>query len=88
MDNYKFDPPGNRMSSLPLAIHCGLAPQLDTGSGVAATQSSAFHSKMSGEEGWEEKWARLTREQRDECESWEIPQEFEVLGKTLPYEEA
>ena len=88
MSEYEVTPPGNRMSSLPIAFFCGLAPSIDTSSGPAAVQSSAFHAKMAGDPKWEALWARLTDEQREECESWQTPTDVQVGEVALRFEDA
>ena len=67
----------NRMSILPVAERCGLAPHLADryGAGMAAQQSTAYHAWIAKSPGWEELWNALTDEQRGECEGWGVPAE-------------
>lgn len=79
---------GNRMSSLPYALHCGLAPRLgeEHGAGRAALQSSAYHAIMAGEQ--TDLWARLTSEEQEEALRWATPTDVDLGGVKLRYADA
>lgn len=77
-----------RMSSLPIAKFCGLAPKLygQFGSGRAAAISSAFHAKCAGDSSL---LARLTKEELDEVEDWKEPTGVDLgNGVVLTYDAA
>lgn len=65
---------GHRMSSLPIAQHCGQGPRLSQmGSGAAAQQSTAYHAHLAGDPGAPALLARLTDEQQAEIATWQAP---------------
>lgn len=78
----------NRMSSLPMAQLCGLAPRLDSPSGIAAAQSTAYHARAARQKDALELMARLPDDVRAEAMAWPLPQETEVLGRKLHYDDA
>ena len=79
---------GNRFSSLPIAQFCPKAPGLNVGAGRAAAIGTAFHAFAAQEDGWEDKLARLTEEERNEVKTMKKPGPFEVENGNLIYEEA
>lgn len=84
-------PKGHRPSSLPWAQFCSLMPVLGAqhGGSRAALVSSAFHARQSQEDGWEERWARLTDAEQEEVLSWKTPSDFITAdGEILSYNDA
>lgn len=86
---------GNRMSSFPVAVHCGLSAKLGEthGASLAALQSSAYHARMAGlisgnASEYEKLWPRLTTEMREECEGWSPPNDFSLYGVDYSYKDA
>lgn len=72
-----------RMSSLPIAQYCGLAPKLyaEHGAGRAAAMSTAFHALCAGNES---PMLSLTAAEREELSEWKKPADVIVDGTPLP----
>jgi hypothetical protein len=66
---------GNRMSSLPIAQFCGMAPRLspESGAGRPAAVSSAFHALCANTEDAPKLFALLTLEEQRDMLSWQRP---------------
>lgn len=84
---------GHRMSSLPLARFCPMAPELDKQhgeSGRSAVVSTAFHALCSDPDSPEthRKIARLTPEERDELEALHVPTPLHIADMVLGYSRA
>ncbi len=77
----------NRMSSLPQAQYCGLAPRLGEqfGAGRPAAMSTAFHAMCAGDRSL---LHRLTDAERKEVESWQPPPDLAMPPHVLKYAEA
>lgn len=78
----------NRMSSLPTAKYCGLAPVLGAkyGAGRAAAVSSAFHAQCAGDPSL---LLRLTDEERADLADWKRPTDVVLEdGIVLAYADA
>lgn len=85
---------GNRISLLPIAQYCGLAPRLAAqhGAGRAAAVSSAAHALWSGGGDADKRVALLSEMERAECLSWQRPATIVVPAGaetiTLDYDSA
>lgn len=77
---------GNRMSSLPMARYCAMAPRLDAETNVAgrlAAMSSAFHAKCANAPDYRSMIARLDEREQAEMSRWRAPVDCEVHGVAL-----
>lgn len=81
---------GHRMSSLPLAQFCSVAPVLSEqyGSGRAAAKGRAFHAVCAGEEGADALLAQLTDEECQEVMGWKRPTDVVLGDVVLQYADA
>lgn len=85
---------GHRISSLPIAEFCGMAPRLaaEHGAGRAALMSSVFHARCAVSPASATMAARLTRDELAEVDTWQKPKPWSLpLGAetiTLTYEDA
>lgn len=69
---------GNRMSSLPIAQFCGLAPRLGDqyGAGRAAAVSNVAHARVAGDPKWKEMREALTEAERADLDARHDPSIF------------
>lgn len=81
---------GHRISSLPIAEFCGMAPRLAQGHGAgrAAAMSSAFHARCAVSPNAATLASRLTVEERQEIDTWHKPKPWELGNIELRYEVA
>jgi hypothetical protein len=79
----------NRMSSLGVAVYCGLSPRLGRqhGAGRAAAIGTAFHRLAEGV-GPNVALANLTEEEAAEVRTMRMPEPAQVGGKLLTYDDA
>lgn len=81
----------NRISSLPIAEFCGLAPTLDKshGAGRAAIMSTAFHASCAGEkEKARDTMLKLTSDELNEISTWKKPTDVQIGKHTLRYQDS
>lgn len=86
-----YNKTGNRISLLPVAQYCGLAPVLSEqhGAGRAAAMSQAFHALCARAEDAKEKLARLTPKELAAIGTWKAPGEVKLpSGRVLKYDDA
>lgn len=81
---------GHRMSSLPIARYCGLAPRLQEGraAGRRALMGSYFHAFAANDPEHEKLARNLTERELEEVRTWTTPPDVQVGKVTLCYQDA
>jgi hypothetical protein len=83
---------GHRMSALPIAQYCGMAPKLSLGAGRAAAQSTAFHAMCAKAENAADLFRNLTISEQKELLTWKRPADIVLSSDDNPvvlrYEDA
>lgn len=75
----------HRISSLPLAESCGLAPTLHTFDMIEGRQSTAFHAKAAGDPRWKAIADALPDALRDELDAWIVPATLPSPWEHIPW---